>query len=306
MSAQLDRSINLSWRRRIADVAALLARFPLAILQFLFRLSKPSVPTPLDITASSVKAMKTGESFRRACKRSEASGSSRIRIARRNSPASSKRRQVISLPQQLLPIFSEAGEQQRRFPALPPDEAEKDRCWSQLMAAAQDGDRVAYGALLRDCVPFIRTVVQSQHRAPDRIEEVVQEVLLTVHRVRHTYDPGRPFRHWLAVIARRRSIDALRRCLRRSAGEIADDMAHETFADPNANRSIEATDAKDEVSEAIASLSLAQREAVELLKLRELSSTEASRISGKSVATLKVNAHRAIKSFGKWLQGAAK
>src|SRR5690242_3960325 len=65
--------------------------------------------------------------------------------------------------------------------------------WSRLMAAAQDGDQVAYHQLLYQILPFIRAIAARQHRAPDRIEDVVQEVLLTIHRVRHTYDPSRPF-----------------------------------------------------------------------------------------------------------------
>jgi len=182
-------------------------------------------------------------------------------------------------------------------------EADKDRGWSQLMAAAQAGDRRAYERLLREAVPFIRAVVAHQHRRPDRLEEVVQEVLLAVHRVRHTYDPARPFRHWLAMIARRRSIDALRRRGRTEANEISDEFAYETFADPAANRELEVSAATDGLGEAIAGLSPPQREAIELLKLREMSLKEASRASGRSVAALKVNVHRAIKALRQRLQG---
>ncbi len=184
------------------------------------------------------------------------------------------------------------------------EQLEADRHWSLLMAAAQDGDRAAYERLLREIVPFIRAVVSRQHRARDRVEEVTQEVLLTIHRVRHTYDPARPFRHWLVSIARRRSIDALRRRLRTEAHEIADDTAYETFADPAANRVVEASAARDGLGEAIAGLTPPQREAIELLKLRELSLAEASGLSGKSIAALKVNVHRAIKSLRQRLTGA--
>jgi RNA polymerase sigma factor (sigma-70 family) len=182
-------------------------------------------------------------------------------------------------------------------------EADKDRGWSQLMAAAQAGDRRAYERLLRETVPFIRSVVAHQHRRPDRLEEVVQEVLLAVHRVRHTYDPSRPFRHWLAMIARRRSIDALRRRGRTEANEVSDELAYETFADPAANRELEVSAATEGLGEAIAGLSPPQREAIELLKLREMSLKEASRASGRSVAALKVNVHRAIKALRQRLQG---
>ena len=184
------------------------------------------------------------------------------------------------------------------------DEVEIDQRWSRLMAAAQDGDRGAYVRLLRDILPFIRAVVSRQHRTPDRIEEVVQDVLLSVHRVRHTYDPARPFRHWLAMIARRRSIDALRRRTRLAAFEISDDTAYETFADPAANKAQEVYVAVDGLSEAVATLPAQQREAIELLKLREMSLIEASSASGRSVAALKVNVHRAIKSLRKRMTGA--
>jgi RNA polymerase sigma-70 factor, ECF subfamily len=186
------------------------------------------------------------------------------------------------------------------------DEAETERRWGGLMAAAQDGDRAAYERLLREVLPYLRSLVAYQHRAPDRAEEVVQEVLLTVHRVRHTYDPARPFRPWLAAIARRRSIDGLRRRTRTLAHEVFDEAAYETFADPGANRSIEVSAATEGLGEAIASLSPPQREAIELLKLRELSLAEAAKASGRSIAALKVNVHRAIKSLRKRLEREAR
>jgi RNA polymerase sigma-70 factor (ECF subfamily) len=165
------------------------------------------------------------------------------------------------------------------------------------MAAAQDGDRVAYERLLRDIVPFIRLVVARQNRRPDRLEDVVQDVLLTVHRVRHTYDPTRPFSHWLATIARRRSIDAMRRHGRVEAVEVRDAQAYETFADPAANKDVERSGQSDALGAAIASLPEGQREAVQLLKLKEMTLNEASRASGRSIASLKVNMHRALRAL---------
>jgi len=43
VNAQLDLSVNVSWQRRIAAIVALVERFPLTILQFLFRLSIAAV-----------------------------------------------------------------------------------------------------------------------------------------------------------------------------------------------------------------------------------------------------------------------
>src|SRR5690348_7332659 len=144
----------------------------------------------------------------------------------------------------------------------------EDGRWSRLMARAQAGDRSAYDRLLRAIQPYIRAIAGAQHR-PDRVEDVVQEVLLTVHRMRHTYDPARPFRPWLAAIARRRSIDALRRRYRSARFELsvpAFDSAYAEIADPRMSGLDAAHAAADALGRAVTLLPRQQREAVELLR----------------------------------------
>jgi RNA polymerase sigma-70 factor (ECF subfamily) len=123
-------------------------------------------------------------------------------------------------------------------------------------------------------------------------------VLLTVHRVRHTYDPRRPFSPWLAAIASRRTVDAIRRGGRIAAHETADETAYETFSDDAANQSTEDGGVGEAQLQAwLAELPPGQRQALELLKLREMSLAEAAAVSGQSVGALKVGVHRAIKTL---------
>jgi len=175
----------------------------------------------------------------------------------------------------------------------------RDRRWSQLMEAAQRGDRAAYEQLLREILPLVRAIALRRHRARDRAEDVVQDILLTLHRVRHTYDPARPFTHWLATLAHRRTIDALRRRGRTERQEIADARAYETFADPSANKDMTAFDAGDGLKAAMTALSDGQRQA----KLKERTLAEAARATGRSVSALKVNVHRAMKTLRAQLKG---
>ena len=72
---------------------------------------------------------------------------------------------------------------------LAPEDARR----SSWMAAAQCGDRVAYEVLLRHCIIPIQRVARLKRVPADRIDDVVQETLLTVHRARHTFDPTRSF-----------------------------------------------------------------------------------------------------------------
>lgn len=176
-----------------------------------------------------------------------------------------------------------------------------DRNWSELMAAAQDGDSAAYTQLLREIVPFLRALVR-RHAPQGRIEDVVQDVLLTLHRIRHTFDPARPFLPWLAVVANRRVLDARRRDMRLQAWETPSTDLLETFADPGANKHEELTEMRTWLHHAIDELPAKQRDALKLVKLDELSVQDASVRSGQSVAAVKVNVHRGLLSLRRTLR----
>ena len=86
-----------------------------------------------------------------------------------------------------------------------------------LMRDAQDGDRAAYASLLKEILPILKRRVQSRLGflpIMDR-EDIVQEILLSLHAARATYDPKRPFMPWLMSIAQNRMIDSARRNSRR-------------------------------------------------------------------------------------------
>jgi RNA polymerase sigma-70 factor (ECF subfamily) len=170
-----------------------------------------------------------------------------------------------------------------------------DIALSALMAAAQGGDTRAYQALLRACVPVASAAARRQGVPPDRVEDVVQDVLLTVHRARASYDPRRPFLPWLRAIAQRRAIDSLRRRYR-SAPEIQDEAAAlaAPAEDADAEDSIDLAGQARLLADAVATLPPGQRQAVEMLALQERSLEEAAGQTGRSKVALKVNLHRAI------------
>src|SRR5207247_11017489 len=91
-----------------------------------------------------------------------------------------------------------------------------DEHLSRLMARAQQGDRNAYVTLLRAITPRIRQLVRARRGflGESEVEDVVQEVLLSVDAVRATYDPARLLMRWLSAIVRHRLDDAGRRYVR--------------------------------------------------------------------------------------------
>ena len=173
--------------------------------------------------------------------------------------------------------------------------------WTIYMARAQGGDRDAYRRLLESVTPYLRSLASRSFRARSEIEDAVQDVLLTVHAVRHTYDASRPFGPWLRAIASRRIVDCLRRHGRSRAREISLEDEHETFEVPGANLQEQASDARL-LREAVDELPPGQRDAIRLLKLQGMSLKEAAAATGVSVAALKVATHRALKSLRKLMR----
>jgi RNA polymerase sigma factor (sigma-70 family) len=172
--------------------------------------------------------------------------------------------------------------------------------WSILMARAQDGDGDAYRRLLAEIAPYLRALAARRHRDGSDVEDAVQDILLTLHAIRHTYDPARPFGPWLVAIANHRLIDRLRRQRRLRSRETALLPEHETFAANQANLSEKAMERLD-LEKAVAKLPPGQRRVIRLLKLEEKSLKEAAAVSGMTIASLKVATHRAIRSLQKIL-----
>lgn len=173
---------------------------------------------------------------------------------------------------------------------------ENVRQLADLMRSAQDGDGRAYLQLLRAVTPTLRAVARRQFGAYNRheVEDVVQDILMSLHAARETYDPERPFMPWLMGIARNRIADAIRRQARRAAHEQIVEQVPETFFDAEANMSADVYRDPEALRRAINRLPHQQRRAMELLKLREMSLKEAAAVSGSSIGALKVAVHRAM------------
>jgi RNA polymerase sigma-70 factor (ECF subfamily) len=71
------------------------------------------------------------------------------------------------------------------------DHSTRDQRLVGLMQAAQAGDADSYVRLLHEITPLIRRIVRRRRRVPgtEDVEDLMQDVLLSVHAVRATYDP---------------------------------------------------------------------------------------------------------------------
>jgi RNA polymerase sigma-70 factor (ECF subfamily) len=170
------------------------------------------------------------------------------------------------------------------------DRAER---WRAGMAAAQQGDADAYQRLLTEVLPFVSGIVRGRVGYDPAAEDIVQEVLLSIHTARHTYRPERPLEPWVRTIARNAVIDWARRQARaraRQSGVDAAELAAPELEGPSAVLS-------PGVERALSSLPDAQREAVVMLKLEGLTVAEAAERAGTTPGALKLRAHRGYRAL---------
>jgi len=169
--------------------------------------------------------------------------------------------------------------------------------WAELMLAAQAGNGGAYNRLLTEVSGWLHRFYI--RRLPTAlVEDVVQEALIALHTKRHTYEAGRPFKPWLAAIARYKWIDRLR-------------IMQRTRSEPLEDHDLALADHGSSVTSSIAlnallsNLKPAQAGVIRLVKLNGLSIEEASEATGQSIPLVKVNIHRGLARLTKLIEAEA-
>lgn len=175
----------------------------------------------------------------------------------------------------------------------------RDQQLAALLLRAQGGDQAAYEAFLREASDLLRPFLAKRMlSASDRVEDVLQETLLTLHRARHSFLPGRKMGPWLYAICQHRMTEFYRRHRRIEAVEILADV-HESDVTDESQAEAEGPTAL--VEEALMKLPRRQRMIIESLKLRELSVKEVAVEAGMSESAVKVTAFRGYQSIRKML-----
>jgi RNA polymerase sigma-70 factor, ECF subfamily len=131
-------------------------------------------------------------------------------------------------------------------PAGPTASIEQDAARKQLVAALAriaGGDRGALQMLYRDTSAKLFAVCMRILHDQAEVEDVLQDVYITVWRRAGTFDPARasPIT-WLVAIARNRSIDRLRSGANIAGSQTLDEAANLSDAAPSALAQIESSD----------------------------------------------------------------
>lgn len=158
--------------------------------------------------------------------------------------------------------------------------------WSRLMAAGLQGNGGAYHRLLSEVGPWL--IRYYARRLPTgQVDDAAQDALVALHLKRHTYAVDRPFRPWLAAIARYKWIDRLRSMGRDTTDELREDVACEGDHGSDVVSAMVLNDLLDR-------LKPAQATVIRLVKLQGYSIEEVAASTGQSESLVKVNIHRGL------------
>ena len=165
--------------------------------------------------------------------------------------------------------------------------------WVGHIARIRDAqDQAAFVELFRHFAPRVKAFVMKSGASATLAEECTQEVMATLWRKAHMFDPSRAsVATWIFTIARNRKIDMLRK-QRRPEPE---DLPWGPSEEPDQADVMTLQQESEKLSEAIAQLPEKQRELIEKAYFGDLSHSEIAEQTGLPLGTIKSRIRLALK-----------
>lgn len=174
---------------------------------------------------------------------------------------------------------------------------QKHQIWNEWAAKAQSGDKNAYALLLRDIIPYIKIVLSPSLANPDWVDDITQEVLISVHKSLKTYAPSKSFKPWLNAIISFRKADFLRshyaqkKKIEESAAAQGDVQEND-----NVTKLPYAGELKD-IEAALDALPEKQRAVFTKVRIEGYTVSDVAQEMDMSVSAVKVSVHRTAKKL---------
>ena len=168
-----------------------------------------------------------------------------------------------------------------------------------LMKQALGGDKRAYADLLQETTRLLRPFLSKRLNFSTEVDDVLQEILISIHKARHTYDGNRPYKPWAYAIAKFRLQDYLRM-------HYADHLRHAVELSEVENilpeDVTESGISYESISGEIHKLPEKQATILRMMHQEGYTAREVAEKTGMTESAVKVAAHRAYKVLRKKLE----
>jgi RNA polymerase sigma-70 factor (ECF subfamily) len=163
-------------------------------------------------------------------------------------------------------------------------------CAAEMVERVSGGDQEAFDELYRKYSPMVHGIILARSPRPE-VDDVVQDVFLTVFRKIHTINDPNALGAWIASIARRCAADSYRRS--KPFEELPDDL---TAGKPAVNEA-------NEILAVIRKMPEAYSETLIMRLVEGMTGPEISDATGLTQDSVRVNLHRGMKMLREKLQG---
>lgn len=174
--------------------------------------------------------------------------------------------------------------------------AEEKQILSKLMEMSQSGNKDSYRELLHKISIILSKYLSTRIVSYDDREDVLQEILISIHNARHTYIPSRPFYPWMYAIAKNTLIKYYKKIHKQSLYQMEAEISSLISPEKNDSNEIDST---KEILKLIEELPGKQKEIIQLLKIGGLSIKDVAAKLNLSEANVKVIAHRGYQTLRK-------
>lgn len=177
----------------------------------------------------------------------------------------------------------------------------KDKIFADLMHEAQKGDKKAYCDLLTAISPILHGFICNKVGSRYENDDILQEILIGIHKSSHTYNNDRSFVAWMFAIANYKVQDFLRSHYRKnSLTQVDFDKVKDFLPDNVTKQGVQ----NELLDEAMGKLPQKQQKILYLMRIEGYSAKETAKIMKMSVSAVKVSAHRSYKKLTKISQAA--
>lgn len=160
------------------------------------------------------------------------------------------------------------------------------------MLAGLAGDGAAYTEFLNQLSPILRRIIARKIPMSD-VEDVLQEVLISIHKARHTYDGQRPLMPWVMAITSFRVTDYLRKTYSEMRHRQVDIADYENLLEDVT----QTTNQTESITEMLNGVGQREHKILSLMHVEGYTAKQVGTQLGMKESAVKVAAHRAIKKI---------
>lgn len=169
----------------------------------------------------------------------------------------------------------------------------------KLLLSSNNGNNADYAQFLKEVQKLAASYLRQKISDTNAHEDIIQEILFSVHQARNTFNPEKKVKPWLYAIFNYRTLDHLRKTYKNLEDTVEEFVLDTPDSKPNVTQTIENNEL---ASKALMSLNDKQRKMIVLSKVQGYTTAEIALELNMNISAVKVAIHRALQKLRKTMK----